>query len=213
MPITGIAILTVLSYAVPLLIGDRGLAPWLFGGLTALTLVVALAPMWARKRTMQLGNDGFVVADEFIPWSEVMEVVSDAQGVQFVCRTRDSLTLDVVAPEECLNAAYMALAAYQAAPPAPELEVLRVRVETSEERATRLAALRGNAPGYRGADPEGVDLEQLEALVRNPTTDSLTRREAAQLLARLDSARLERLQGELEGTLDPAYSGAMEAGG
>lgn len=158
----------------------------------------------SRQRTMQLGSDGLRVAKDFVPWSDVLDIVQESEGVRVVCRTQKLPVLDLLDVEGFEKAAMDALAAYRSAPPPPDIDALRVRVETSDERAARLAELRGRVAGYRGTDPDGVDLDALEALLRNPAADSSHRQEAAKLLKRLDPSRLERSQVEVEALLNTA---------
>ena len=195
---------TFASYLLPF-------GPW-FGSEAALGIVLAfplaliglhqLFGAWRRRPiTVKVGGDGLVVGTDFVPWSEVMDFVQEPEGVRIVCRERRLPVLDLLDVEGFEAAGREALDAYRSAPPPPKIEALRVRVETTEERAARLAALRGSVAGYRGSNPDSVDLEALEALLRNPTTSPELREEALRLLTRLDVSRVELARDDVEAML------------
>lgn len=157
------------------------------------------------KRVARIGGDGLLLEDEFIPWSNVLAIENEAEGVAIiqregakrVCRFDDDLGFG--------EAARMAQADYHAVLEPPHVEPLEPRSESAEEREVRLANLKV-ASGYRDGAPDSIDPETLAELACNPRSDAKTRLEAAKILARVEPARLVQVRVAMEQTAEPVFA-------
>jgi hypothetical protein len=117
-------------------------------------LAYAGLQLWKERRheNLPFGSDGLLISGVFMPWSDVMMIMHDTDGVSLLQERGPTVVLDVLDVQGVERAASEALAAYRAAD-VPDIDALRVRVETTEERAARLAQLRAGT-GYRGANTD-----------------------------------------------------------
>lgn len=190
--------------------GEMGIAVSVIASMVLVHLIdIAFDGSSGRRLNTEQGNqrarigaDGLLLEEEFIPWSAVLAIENEAEGVAIIRHVGAKRVYLFDEGMGFAEAAHAALEKYRTAPEPPRADALERRSESAAEREARLATLKV-ASGYRDVSADSVDPQALAEIACHPRSNATTRLEAAKILARVEPARLIQVRVVVEQTAEP----------